>query len=118
MKCIASFASLTVLLGFASIAAANPEGGTIVGVNQVSGYSVNVHRILYRGGEQADFAIVGDGTTTLNVIVRDAAGNEVCRTSGPGDRCQVLFRPGQTGFYYISVVNEGSVFNRYAYKAW
>jgi hypothetical protein len=118
MKCIASFAGLAVLLGVASIAGANPEGGTILGVSQVQAYSVNVHRVLYRGGELADFAITGDGDTTLNVVVRDAAGNEICRTSGPGDRCHVTWRPSRTGFFYISVINEGGVYNQYAYKAW
>src|SRR6516225_3289136 len=109
MRTIASVASLLVVLGFASFAAADPPGGPITGIARVSAFSVNVHKVLYTGGEQADFSIAGDGDTTLNLVVRDAAGNEIVRTRGPGDRCRATWRPARTGYFYISVVNQGGV---------
>ena len=45
-------------------------------------------------------------------------GRIVVRTSGPGDIARTTWNPAQTGYYYIRVVNEGGVFNRYAYRAY
>jgi len=118
MKSIVSVTCIAVALGLASFASANPVGGVITGVSRVAARGVNVHKVLYRGGEQADFAIAGDGDTTLNVVVRDANGRVIVRTTGPGDRARVTWRPAQTGYFYISVVNEGNVYNQYAYRAY
>jgi hypothetical protein len=118
MKAIVSLTCLAAVLTFASIASADPVGGPIGGVTRVQAHATNVHKILYRGGEQADFMIVGDGDTTLNVVVRDGAGNIVFRTTGAGDRFNVSWRPARTGFFYISVVNEGRVYNQYTYRAY
>ena len=113
-----TLASVVVLLGITGFVVADPVGGPSGGVIRVEARGVNVHKVLYRGCEQADFAIVGDGDTTLNIVVRDANGNEIARTSGPGDRCRATWRPNQTGYFYISVINEGTVYNRYSFKAY
>jgi hypothetical protein len=118
MKSIAALASVVVLLGMTAFASADPVPGPSGGVARVEARDVNVHKVLYRGGEQADFAIVGDGDTTLNIVVRDANGNELARTTGPGDRCRATWRPDQTGYFYISVINEGNVYNRYTFRAY
>jgi hypothetical protein len=118
MKSIASLACVAVLLGFASFAVADPVGGPISGTTRVEARGVNVHKVLYRGGEQADFAIAGDGDTALNIVVHDANGNVVLRTRGPGDVARATWRPNQTGYFYISVINEGGVYNRYTYRAY
>jgi hypothetical protein len=118
MKAIVSLTCLAAVLTFASLASADPVGGPSGGTTRVQAYSTNVHKVLYRGGEQADFMIVGDGDTTLNVVVRDGNGNVVFRTTGPGDRFNVSWRPSQTGFFYISVVNQGNVYNQYSYRAY
>src|ERR1051325_5591195 len=104
MKVLAS-CTLLVLLALASISYADPVGGPSGGVIRVQANSTNIHKVLYQGGEQADFEIAGDGDTTLNIVVRDANGNEICRTRGPGDRCRATWTPGATGFYYISINN-------------
>jgi len=116
MKSIASLACVAVLLGFASMAVADPVGGPSRGVTRVQAYGVNVHKVLYRGGEQADFEIAGDGDTVLTLIVRDANGSEVIRISGRGS-LHTYWTPSQTSFYTISVVNQGGVYNQYAYHA-
>lgn len=118
MKFFASLTGVAALLLVASIASADPVGGPSSGLTMVPAYAVNVHKVLYRGGERADFAIKGDGDTTLNLVVRDAAGNEVIRTRGPGDRAYLYWYPTRTGYYYISVVNEGSVYNQYGFRAY
>ena len=118
MKSIVMCTGLAAMLAFASFVVANPVGGPITGTTRVQAYAVNVHKVLYRGGEQADFAIAGDGDTTLNIVVHDANGREVCRTSGPGDRARATWNPRQTGYFYISVINEGGVYNQYSYRAY
>lgn len=109
VACLALLASLAVT----PFVAANPPGGSVSGVSRVPAFGANVHKIVYKGGEQADFSVTGDGDTTLNVIVRDRFGNEVVRTRGPGDRCRVTWRPSLTAEYFIYVVNDGNVYNEY-----
>jgi hypothetical protein len=118
MKSIKALTGVAVLLLVTSLVVADPVGGPSVGMTRVAAGGVNVHKVLYRGGEQADFAIIGDGDTTLNLAVRDAGGRVVIRTTGPGDRARVTWHPARTGYFYISVINEGIVYNQYAFKAY
>src|SRR5262245_24599285 len=118
MKSIGSLTCVAVLLSVASLAFADLVGGPSGGVTRVEARGVNVHKVLYRGGEQADFKIAGDGFTILNLVVRDANGNVVVRTSGPGDKARTTWIPAQTGYFYISVINEGGAFNQYNYLAY
>ena len=97
---------------------ADPSGGAISGVARAPAGGATVHTVVYRGGEQADFSIQGDGDTTLNIIVKDANGFEIARTRGPGDRCHVAWRPATTGVFQIYVVNEGGVYNQYNWRAY
>jgi hypothetical protein len=117
MRSIAVLASLIVVTGFVAHVGADPVAGNITGKDQVQAKSVKVHLVLFRGDQRADFAVIGDGAT-LNLVVRDVHGNEVCRASGAGDRCSATWRPHRTDFYYISVINEGESFSRYEYKAY
>ena len=109
--------ALMGLLGLAQTVSADPTGGPISGVSRAPARAANLHVITYRGGEQADFAIVGDGDTTLNVVVKDQNGNVVFRTVGGGDRFNVSWQVPRTGVYSIYVINEGNVYNQYAWRA-
>ena len=110
--------ALLGIMGLAQTVSADPAGGPITGISRVAARAVNVHMITYRGGEQADFAIVGDGDTTLNVVVRDQNGNTVLRTTGRGDSFNVSWQVARTGIYTIFVVNEGGVYNEYRWRAY
>jgi hypothetical protein len=110
--------ALMATLALASTADANPSGGAVSGVNRVPARGLSIHRIVYNGGEIADFEIVGDGSTTLNLIVKDANGVELGRTTGPGDRVHLRWTPSRTGAYYIIVVNEGGVYNQYRWRGY
>lgn len=105
------------LIGFAQTASADPVGGPISGVSRVPALGMNLHLVTYQGGEQADFAIVGDGDTTLNVMVKDQNGNIVLRTQGRGDNFRVSWQVARTGVYSIYVINEGGVYNEYGWRA-
>src|SRR5438045_3154134 len=104
------------LVAVAHLAQAAPPGGRVTGTTRVDAYRSNLHTVVYRGGEEAVFAVVGDGDTTLNVIVRDEFGNIVRRTSGPGDVVRVSWVPRWTGVFTIEVINEGGVYNQYGYS--
>ena len=110
--------ALVAVLGFASTASADPLGGSISGVNRAPALGAGVHKIIYNGGEQADFKIAGDGDTALNIVVKDGAGNIVVQTRGPGDRARVSWMPNRTAVYTIYVINSGSVYNNYAWRAY
>lgn len=118
LKICCTAVAVLALSGLASTAFADPTGGPVGGVARVQAATMNVHMIVYNGGEQADFKIVGDGATTLNIVVKDANGFEICRTRGPGDNCRCTWRPAVTGTFYIFVVNEGSDYNQYAWCAY
>ena len=116
---VRSVSAVAVLaaFAFAPLAFANPFGGAISGVSRAPAFGARVHAIIYNGGERADFTVAGDGDTTLNVIVKNSYGDVITRTSGPGDQCHVFWYPSSTATYYIYVVNEGSVYNEYRWRA-
>jgi hypothetical protein len=106
------------VLAPAATVSADPSGGPLSGTYRAPANGSAVHTIVYRGGEGADFAIVGDGDTALNIVVKDGAGNVITRTRGAGDRAHVSWNPRKTTTYYIYVVNEGSVYNQYTWRAY
>jgi hypothetical protein len=109
---------LMSIMALAQTALANPPGGPISGVSRVAANGANLHLVTYSGGERADFAIVGDGDTTLNVIVKDQNGNVVLRTQGRGDRFNVNWTVHRTSIFSIFVINEGGVYNQYVWRAY
>ncbi|HEX3313817.1 MAG TPA: hypothetical protein VHR72_02945 [Gemmataceae bacterium] len=115
---LASICSIAMLAAFAMPTFANPTYGTVTGVHRAPALGAGVHTITYNGGEQADFAVSGDHDTTLNILVKDALGNVVVRTSGPGDVAHVSWTPSRTQIYTIYVVNEGGVYNQYSYRGY
>src|SRR5262249_39973477 len=40
-------------------------------------------KVVYEGGKLAEFALIGDGDTDLDVVVKDAAGNIVAKDIDP-----------------------------------
>ena len=115
---IASLCSIALIAAFAAPSFADPSFGTVSGVHRAPAFGAGVHTITYNAGQVADFSIVGDGDTTLNIIVKDALGNVITRTTGPGDRAHVSWIPGRTQTYTIYVVNEGGVYNQYSYRGY
>jgi hypothetical protein len=114
----ASLCSVALIAAFAAPSFADPTFGTVSGVNRAPAFGAGVHTIMYNAGQVADFSIVGDGDTTLNIVVKDQFGNVVTSTSGPGDRAHVSWIPSRTQMYTIYVVNSGSVYNQYTYRAY
>jgi hypothetical protein len=108
--------ALVALLGLGTVAIADPVGGPFSGKTRVDGAATNVHRVMYQGGEQADFEIRGDGVTTLSLIVKDQYGRVVISTESAG-RAHVWWSVSRTAPYHIYVVNRGIVYNDYTWRA-
>jgi len=117
LACCGALVAAAVLAPVAAVKA-DPRGGPLSGVQRAPANGSIVHTIVYNGGERADFAVTGDGDTTLNIVVRDGAGNLVVRTTGRGDRAHVSWYPRETATYRIYVVNEGGVYNEYSWRAY
>jgi hypothetical protein len=119
MKTVATtLCSLALVAALAVPTFANPTFGPINGVYRSPAFGAGIHRITYNANEQADFSINGDHDTALNITVRDAFGNFVVGTTGPGDIAHVSWTPRQTQTYTIYVTNSGSVYNQYSYRAY
>ena len=114
----ASLCSVALMVAFAAPSFADPSFGTVSGVNRAPAFGAGVHTITYNAGQVADFSIVGDGDTTLNIVVKDAFGNVVTSTTGPGDRAHVSWVPSRTQTYSIYVINQGGVYNQYTYRGY
>lgn len=69
-------------------------------------------KIVYEGGKLAEFFLVGDGDTDLDVIVKDAAGKTVAQDVDPSknegggsDLCVCRWRPKETAEFTIIIIN-------------
>jgi hypothetical protein len=115
---VAALCSALLLAAFAAPSFADPTFGTVTGINRAPAFGAGVHFITYNAGEVADFMVVGDGTTALNILVKDAFGNVIVRTTGPGGRAHVSWIPNRTQQYTIYVNNDGAVYNQYVYRGY
>src|SRR5262245_57779927 len=60
-----------------------------------------VYHIAFKAGETAEFAILGDGDTDVDIFVYDQAGNLVVADVGLTDMGLVRWRPDQDQVYRI-----------------
>jgi hypothetical protein len=75
-------------------------------------------KVIYEGGKLAEFCLIGDGDTDLDVQIYDAAGNVVAKDIDPpaaegggSDICICRWTPAQTAEFRIVITNEGPVVN-------
>jgi hypothetical protein len=59
-------------------------------------------------------AVVGDGSTDLDLYVYDEFNNLIRSDLGPTDRCLVNWVPKWTGSFTVKVMNRGAIPNKYA----
>jgi hypothetical protein len=89
-------------------------GGAKSTVDRVRAGATDVFRINYRGGEEAEVAVMGDGDTDLDLYVYDENGNLICSDTDNTDRMYCSWYPRWTGQFQIKIRNYGSVYNEYA----
>jgi hypothetical protein len=89
-------------------------GGPGYVIDKVQASQANIHEVNFTGGEAAEVAVVGDGSTDLDLYIMDENGNLITMDESAGDECYVLWKPNWTGVFYVTVLNRGSVWNQYA----
>ncbi len=72
-------------------------------------------KIVFKAKELAEFALIGDGDTDLDVIVKDARGRVVAEDTDPitrsSDICVCRWYPDSEQEYTIIIYNRGKVYN-------
>jgi hypothetical protein len=111
-KCIVAVA-FAALVAFGAAAQAGHIRGPQVGIARCEANATVTFYETFRGGEAAEVAIHGDGTTDLDVFVYDMNGHLVAQGTGITDRELVRWFVPQTGTYRIVVRNLGRVWNRF-----
>lgn len=64
--------------------------------------------IPFDGGATAELAVLGSGTSDLDIVVTDENGNVICYEGGQGDRLYCDFVPAWDGFFVVAVENKGT----------
>ncbi|WP_283176830.1 hypothetical protein [Gemmobacter sp. 24YEA27] len=64
--------------------------------------------IPFTGGAYAELAVLGNGTSDLDIMVTDETGNVICYEGGQEDRLYCDFVPSWDGFFFVAVENKGA----------
>ena len=89
-------------------------GGPGYVIDKVQAGQANIHEVNFTGGEAAEVAVVGDGSTDLDLYILDENGNLIAMDEATSDECYVIWKPNWTGVFFITVLNRGNVYNQYA----
>jgi hypothetical protein len=87
--------------------------GAIIHYDRVLAGYRDTWKIVFRAGEIARVAVVGDGDTGLDLYVFDANGNLITKDDDSTANAVVAFTPYITSEFRIVVVNRGGVYNNY-----
>jgi hypothetical protein len=105
--------ALVAVSFFVNNADASPAGGPILKATSLPGRHNDTYTLTLLGGEVTEVALVGDGSTDLDLYVYDYNGVLIGRAEGRGDRCFFRVTPGRTGKFTIKVVNRAPFANSY-----
>ncbi|MBL7110437.1 MAG: hypothetical protein ISS19_00670 [Bacteroidales bacterium] len=97
-----------------SAASRGRVGGPGYVIDKVNGEEANMYAVEFTGGDAAEAAVVGDGSTDLDLYIFDEDGNLIVLDEDAGDECYVMWKPRSTGVYVITILNRGSVLNEFA----
>lgn len=87
--------------------------GPIVHHDHVYARHYDDFAVTFYAGELARVAVIGNGSTDLDLYIYDANGNMITADTDYSDQCLVQFVPRWTGTFRIRVVNNGYVGNNY-----
>jgi hypothetical protein len=75
-------------------------------------------KVVYKGGQLAEFFVIGDGDTDLDLVVTDSKGKKVAsdidppaEKGGGSDLCMCRWNPTQDEEFTIHIINNGKVYN-------
>ncbi|MEM9048648.1 MAG: hypothetical protein AAGC92_08000 [Pseudomonadota bacterium] len=74
-------------------------------VSARSSFLVDDALLTFEGQARAEIMLSGDGGADLDLIVRDDAGNEICRSERPFDHEYCDWIPSRTGLFRVEIVN-------------
>lgn len=90
----------------------------VPGATAVDSPGVWATKIVFRGGQLAEFFVIGDGDTDLDLVVKDSGGNIVAKDIDPpaakgggSDLCAVRWRPENDEEFTIIIINNGRLEN-------
>src|SRR5947209_7100692 len=103
---------LTVVVLCADPGQANSKDGPRRWKRTVKGNSEVVYKIVFKAESSparkfAEFTIIGDGSTDVDIFVEDASGKRVTADEGYSDMGMVRWAPAKTQEYTIRVKNLG-----------
>src|SRR5262245_53648316 len=64
-----------------------------------------IYKIKYFANQDAEFAVIGEGNTDVDIIVKDEAGDQVTQDTGMTDLALCRWRPIKTQVFTIIVRN-------------
>lgn len=80
-----------------------PQVGRFIAVSGAT----DQYRIMFDGGQPAQVAVSGAGTSSLELSVYDQDGKLVCREAQYGDQQYCLWMPRNTETFVVKVKNHG-----------
>src|SRR5437763_741463 len=95
-----------ILIGSVAPTLAGASGGPKEGVYTISGNSYQTFTVTFRGGEEAQVALKGDGNADLDLYIYDEYGNLVASDDDDTATCYVSWTPRWTARFTIKVVNQ------------
>ena len=115
MKKITVMLALAIVFTFNAIAPAfgGAIGGKQSGTYVIAPYTTHTFQIAFRGGEYASVAVIGDGSTDLDVFIQDAWGRPVDSRNDYTDFCVDVWYVRSAAFYTVTIVNRGGRYNSY-----
>jgi len=104
---------VVVLLGMTAYTPANSKDGARRWTKTLKRGSEVIYKIVFQSErnvqrQQAEFAVIGDGSTDVDIEVYDAQGNMVAKDTFYSDLALCRWAPQSTQEYTIKVKNLGS----------
>jgi hypothetical protein len=96
----------------AQLPPARVDAAAVTASDLAAGQS-DIWQIAFFGESPAEVAVLGDGDSSLDLRVTDAAGNLICADLSASDRVLCDFVPAGNGFFTVTVTNPGAAVNSY-----
>ncbi len=94
-------------------AARGAAGGRQVTRDRVYPGATDVYKIVFKGREQAQIGVIGDGDSDIDCFVYDENGGLIDSDTRTVPGCVLEFVPAWTGPFFVKITNVGSIASRY-----
>lgn len=104
-RLLGSLVTLGLLLLITADGLAGAKGGPRRWTRKMDKNGEVFYKIEYVGGQTAEFAILGDGTTDVDIFVYDETGKQVAVEDGYSDMGMATWKPVKTQVFTVKVKN-------------